>query len=515
MPARPPRPKRTGKKSSTPGGSTSRARPARRRSSALGNDPFERGAAVRAPEAGADEVGALAPEPAVAPAEQPAPAPIIERVVGRAPRAGSAKSRPGEAAKGRTTRAPREQSPGRRAATAAEGGSTGAVSRVRAMETVAPAPPEAAPPPPPMPSREEPPAEDATSAPHAPPYGGALDALAAALRSGLSGVEARIDALADLASARLAELGQPDALAEQAAELRRTLARLWPALRERLCALDALRVLLTGPGEVDAFGLDRALEARLAPVIDFLYAQWWRVEARGLDSLPAEGPLMVVANHGGVLPWDALVLRAALSRRPALPRELRPLLDPHALSAPVSGRLAARLGAVAATPENAVRLLEAGGALAVFPEGSRNGARAWSARYRIDCFGRGGFARLALRTGASVIPCAIVGSEETSAPFARAGWLADRLGLSTAGSVLPVLELVLSLLGGANPLSLVELFPLPSRWTLHFGEPVSAGVAAGTPSPSEERVQALAERTRESLQRLLSDDVAARRSVYL
>ena len=311
-----------------------------------------------------------------------------------------------------------------------------------------------------------------------------LQGLAAGVRARLAGVETRLDALAGHASARLTELGQQELLGQQAAELRRALAALWPSLRERLAPIDALRALLAPAGEVDAFGFDRALEERLSPVVEFLHGTWWRVEARGLEALPAEGPLVVVANHGGALPWDALVLKAAFARAHP-PRELRPLLDAAALAAPLSGRLAARLGAVPATPDNALRLLGAGGAVAVFPEGSRNGARPWRERYQVDHFGRGGFAKLALRTGAAIVPCAIVGSEETSAPFVRAGWLTDRLGLGEAGAG-PLIDMVLALLGGANPLAALELFPLPSRWSLHFGAPLEVPGGAERASDPED-----------------------------
>ena len=198
---------------------------------------------------------------------------------------------------------------------------------------------------------------------------------------------------------------------------------------------------------------------------------------------------------------DALVLRFALEHGHPARRDLRPLLDQHALDLPLAGNAFARLGAVPATPENARRLLSEGLALAVFPEGSRAGSRPSTQRYRLEQFGRGGFAKVALRARATIVPCAIVGSEETSAPFARPGWLAEWLNIPALSGT------------PALPLAPLALVPLPSRWSLRFGSPIAADAgpqAADDPAT----VIDLTERTREALQAMLDEDVAARRSVY-
>lgn len=376
-------------------------------------------------------------------------------------------------------------------------------------EPARPAPPAAVEPAPAVPALAEPVVEPAAEAAAPSPAAApppAADPLAAqgvaALRRRLDAVERGIASAADAAAARLRELARQDAAGHLTRDLGQAVAGLLPALRDRLSALAQLRALLSGPGRLDAFGLDRELEARAAPALELLYDAWWRVEVRDAGHVPSEGPVVVVANHGGALAWDALVLRLALRRDHPAHRELRPLLDDHALAVPLFGGAAARLGAVPATPENALRLLEAGEAVAVFPEGSRNAGRTWAQRYRIERFGRGGFARIALRAGAAVVPCAIVGSEEASAPAARPGWLAERLGVPFLG-------------GGALPLAPLGLLPLPSRWSLRFGEPIPAGPGGPGAEEDQAAVLALAERTRAALQQMLDEDVAARRSVYL
>ena len=48
----------------------------------------------------------------------------------------------------------------------------------------------------------------------------------------------------------------------------------------------------------------------------------------------------------------------------------------------------------------------------VFPEGVKGTGKPFSERYRLQRFGRGGFVEVALRTGAPIVPVAVVGSEE-------------------------------------------------------------------------------------------------------
>jgi 1-acyl-sn-glycerol-3-phosphate acyltransferase len=326
---------------------------------------------------------------------------------------------------------------------------------------------------------------------------------APALGDRLVDLEARADSAAARATARLQELARAQASGEESFDLAEVVKKLVPALKERLPGLSAWRALLAGSGDLDGFGMERELVERAMPLFEFLYSTWWRVEVRELEVVPSEGPVMLVANHGGTLPWDALVLRLALLRDHAAHRELRPLLDQAALAMPLIGALAVRLGAVPATPENAGRLLADGLAVAAFPEGSANALRPWPQRYRVERFGRGGFAKLALRASAPIVPCAIVGSEETSAPFARSGWLSARLGM-------PFL-----LSAPALPIGALNAFPLPSRWTVRFGHAIDTRAHGPSGADDPALVQDLTERTRTKLQEMLDGDVAARRSVYV
>ena len=300
--------------------------------------------------------------------------------------------------------------------------------------------------------------------------------------------------------ARLAEAARTTGAIAYTEELRELLVRLLPALRDALAPLASLATLVGAPARLDEHGMDAEMLVRARAVLDFFLGSWWRVDVQGADLLP-EQPFVLVANHGGTLHWDAAVLRATLARQ-VTPRELRPLLDPGSLAAPLVGPFLVRMGAAPLRPDVALSLLGRGSCICLFPEGPREAPRPWADRYRLTRFGRGGFARIAALARAPIVPCAIVGSEEAAAPFDRRGWLAESLHL-------PLLALAPAL-----PLAgLLSWLPLPSRWSIRFGQPIA-------PPPPERADDAMAvaaagERVRAELQRMLDADLAARRSVFL
>ncbi|MGK3993378.1 lysophospholipid acyltransferase family protein [Sorangium sp. So ce1024] len=256
--------------------------------------------------------------------------------------------------------------------------------------------------------------------------------------------------------------------------------------------------------EVDEFGFDPKSEARYRPLFDFLYRHYFRIDLEGIEHVPSEGRCLVVSNHsGGPIPYDGLMLRAAVRREHPAQRELRWLADDFVYYLPFAGTLMNRLGAVRACQENAERLLAGERLIAVFPEGAKGSGKLFKDRYRLQRFGRGGFIRLCLRTRTPLVPCAIVGAEETNPLLYRVEHVTRALGIP----YLPITP-TFPLLG---PLGLV---PAPTKWKIRLAEPVRFDAYGPEAADDEILVRRLAERVRATIQGLIDDTLATRRSVW-
>jgi 1-acyl-sn-glycerol-3-phosphate acyltransferase len=255
--------------------------------------------------------------------------------------------------------------------------------------------------------------------------------------------------------------------------------------------------------EVDDFGLDPAYESKVRPVAEFLYRRYFRVKTTGIENLPNGGRCIIVANHSGTLPLDGLMLRTALNLERGGSRELRWLAEDFLFYLPFAGVFMNRVGAVRACQENAERLLEKEHMVAVFPEGVQGIKKLFRERYRLQRFGRGGYIRLALRMRAPIIPCSIVGAEETNPLLYRVEYLAGLIGLPYI-PVTPTFPFL-------GPLGLL---PAPSRWRITFGEPVSLDHHGPEAADDHVLVGRLSDRVRGTIQSMLDSGVRDRRSVW-
>lgn len=263
-----------------------------------------------------------------------------------------------------------------------------------------------------------------------------------------------------------------------------------------------LRRRFTGDYESDDFGFDHDLaENVLMPVLKPLFERYWRVEQRGTENIPAAGPAILVANHSGTLPIDALMMGFGVHE--ATGRHVRLLAADLALKLPVVGQLSRKAGSTLACPEDAVRLLRAGELVGVCPEGYKGLGKPFRERYRLQRFGRGGFAEVALQTQAPVIPVSIVGAEEIFPMIADLKPLARLLGVPYF-PVTPTFPLL-------GPLGLL---PLPSKWIITYGEPVLTDGYSPDDAQDPMTVFNLSDHVREAIQQSLYRALATRRNVF-
>jgi 1-acyl-sn-glycerol-3-phosphate acyltransferase len=265
-----------------------------------------------------------------------------------------------------------------------------------------------------------------------------------------------------------------------------------------------LRRRITGEYEVDEFGFDPDLtENVLLNVIRPLYEKYFRVEARGLERVPNDGGALIVANHSGTLPLDALMTQIALWDHHPVGRHLRMLAADVVFTMPYVGSYARKAGHTLACNPDALRLLGAGEVVGVWPEGFKGIGKPFSERYRLQRFGRGGFVSAALRTGAPIIPTAIVGAEEIYPKIGDIKPLARLLGLPYV-PVTPTFPWL-------GPLGLV---PLPSKWYIVFGEPIDTSGYDPAEADDPMLVFNLTDQVRESIQDTLYRVLLQRRSVF-
>src|SRR3954469_18375905 len=164
--------------------------------------------------------------------------------------------------------------------------------------------------------------------------------------------------------------------------------------------------------------LDRARNKGVNPLVYWIvrgvlqpfFHLYFRMARIGREHIPADGPVIFAANHRSFL--DPFVI-ACMSRRP-----LYYVAKKELFAKPLTAWFLNSLGAFpidrGAADEDAMgtarEILERGDAVVIFPEGTRTRPGGLGKAKR-------GVGRLALETGAPVVPVAVLGTERI-----RRGW---------------------------------------------------------------------------------------------
>ena len=270
-----------------------------------------------------------------------------------------------------------------------------------------------------------------------------------------------------------------------------------------------LRELLPSaePGrDVDDWGRSERVFDLIAPVLDFYYRYWFRVEQAGIEHVPAEGGALLVSNHSGALPPDAPMIMQAIRHEHQSPRPLYMLGEDWFKGYPGVGMLANKIGLVPAHPANAQRLLRDEDRLAlVFPEGQKGSRKLFWQRYKLRRFGRGGFVRTAIRARVPIVPVAVVGAEEAMPIFAHVPALQRLTGL------------IYFPINHAFPhfgLAAAAMY-LPAKFKIRFLEPLDLSRYGPEDADDVSLVQSIAEHVRALIQAELEGLLESRKSVWL
>lgn len=244
----------------------------------------------------------------------------------------------------------------------------------------------------------------------------------------------------------------------------------------------------------DPFGFHRDEAKPAFYACKLLYRHYFRARTYGLENIPS-GRVMLVSNHSGQLPFDAMNIVMALLFDAPEARMVRSMIERYVPTIPYIGYLFARWGQVLGDPENCRRLLEDDEAILVFPEGVSGISKSFSRRYQLQPFGVG-FMRLALETGTPIVPVGVVGAEE-QAPAINLRPMARLLGMPS----FPVVPFP----------PFFPLVPLPTRYHIYFGEPQRF---TGDPDDDVEEIEKMSNQVRAAIEALLRTGLERRRSIF-
>lgn len=256
--------------------------------------------------------------------------------------------------------------------------------------------------------------------------------------------------------------------------------------------VDVEEVAVDLEGDPVEEGPDLDFLERLASTFRSL-RNYTRLRVDGLDHVPEEGPAILVGNHTGWLGLDYAL--TALSVYDGLGRIPRGMAHDAWFKVPAAARFARRVGLCRITKDAMRQQLERGDLVMMFPEGEKGAFRPGS-DYTLEEFARG-FVRVAMASGAPVVPVCILGGEESNPVGTRIESYEDLLGLKGG---LPIPK---------------NLLPKPVKWRIRFLPALDFSTYTEKDAGDTETVHRIAEETRQKMQRTLRKMQVERGNPYL
>jgi 1-acyl-sn-glycerol-3-phosphate acyltransferase len=205
---------------------------------------------------------------------------------------------------------------------------------------------------------------------------------------------------------------------------------------------------------IDPYGVKKKDLVWFFTALGYLYRNYFRMSVYGMHHVPTRGRAMLVGNHSGGFALDGMMVVASCFFELDPPRLAQGMADKFLNRLPFASQVTSRLGHFTGLPEHADRLLHDERLLMVFPEGSRGTAKLYWERYDLITFGTG-FLRLALATGAPIVPFGFVGGGDAVPSVYNAYRLGELIGVP----YVPLTPYVLPV-------------PLPVRLEVRYGEPI-------------------------------------------
>lgn len=236
---------------------------------------------------------------------------------------------------------------------------------------------------------------------------------------------------------------------------------------------------------------DKLLYHVLPRFIMELMRKYFRMEVEGIENLPKTGSCIIAPNHSGYAGFDAFCLKSEIDK--AVDRNAKVMTHHFWFLTETTAVPANKVGFVDATTKNGIDLLKKDEMIILFPEGEYGNFKASTKAYKLQEFKRG-FVRLAVYTGAPIVPTIVLGAEETHINLKEL-----KFSRFLRGAVLPL------------PLNIL---PLPARWKIKFLKPIYLPYKPEAAKDSE-LMNELAGDIRERLQSAIRQELGKRKSVFL
>jgi 1-acyl-sn-glycerol-3-phosphate acyltransferase len=193
------------------------------------------------------------------------------------------------------------------------------------------------------------------------------------------------------------------------------------------------------------------------PLMDY----WFRMEMEGWENVP-EAPALLIGIHSGApFVWDAWTVGVQWWRHFGDDRPLHGTAHDVLMAAPLIGRFFRSMGVLPAAQDSIMTALAEGRDVALWPGGEVDSLRPWSERDTATLAGRSGFVKVAIQTGAPIVPIATVGGGDAMPVLIRGDRLSRFLRLDKALR-LKVFPIAISLPWGIAPAALPQI-PLPTK----------------------------------------------------
>ncbi len=244
---------------------------------------------------------------------------------------------------------------------------------------------------------------------------------------------------------------------------------------------------------------------RTLPALRAMADVYFRAEVRGMENIPACGPVLLVGNHsGGTLIADTFVFAQAFYAHFGADRAFHQLAHDLVFKIPGLRAVLAPYGTVPASPQNMRRALARDAALLVYPGGDHETYRPTWHSADIDFAHRTGFVRLALELGVPIVPVVAIGGQETALFLGQGERIARLLHLHRLLR-LDVAPVQIAPPWGVTVLDLPGRVPLPAKITVAVLPAIDLAAELGADAGADAAYELVTGRMQDALERLAEE----------